>query len=263
MPWVPTSSSKADPRVTRTADGIRSEKTPIFRLLAVIALPFMTAVAKYRIHDGHKLPASGAFVLAPNHYSEIDPLVMGVVMWKLNRMPRFLAKGSLFGLPVIGSLLRASGQIPVERTGAVRGADPLVAAKKIADDGAAVVIYPEGSLTRDPGLWPMRGKGGAVRMALQAGIPIIPAAHWGTQKLMPRYGKKLSVFPRKTIDIKIGDPVDLSEFQGMKLDATVTAAATTKVMDAITVLLEALRGEAAPAERWDPSANNQRETGRF
>lgn len=249
--------------MTRTGGPIRSEKTPIFRLLAVIALPFMTAVARYRIHDGQKLPATGAFVLSPNHYSEIDPLVMGVVMWKLNRMPRFLAKGSLFGVPVIGALLRASGQIPVERAGAVRGADPLVAAKKVADDGAAVVIYPEGSLTRDPGLWPMRGKGGAVRMALQADIPLVPAAHWGTQKLMPRYGKKLSVFPRKTIDIKIGDPVDLSEFRGQKLDATVVAAATAKVMDAITVLLEELRNEKAPAERWDPSKNNQKETGRF
>lgn len=223
----------------------------------------MTAVARYRIHDGHKLPASGAFVLSPNHYSEIDPLVIGVVMWKLDRMPRFLAKGSLFGLPVLGSLLRASGQIPVERTGAVRGADPLAAAQKIADDGSAVVIYPEGSLTRDPDLWPMRGKGGAVRMALQAGIPLIPAAHWGTQKLMPRYGKKLSVFPRKTIDIKFGDPVDLTEFAGAKLDAATTAAATAKVMDAITVLLEDLRGENAPRERWDPSKNNQKDTGRF
>ena len=249
--------------MTSSAPRVRSEKTLIFRFLAVITLPFMTAVAKYRIHDGHKLPASGAFVLSPNHYSEIDPLVIGVVMWKLNRMPRFLAKGSLFGFPVIGPLLRASGQIPVERTGAVRGADPLAAAQKIADDGSAVVIYPEGSLTRDPGLWPMRGKGGAVRMALQAGIPIIPVAHWGTQTLLPRYGKKLSIFPRKTIDIKIGDPVDLSEFRGQKMDGATSALATAKVMDAITELLEDLRGESAPADRWDPTKNNQQETGRF
>ena len=64
-----------------------------------------------------------------------------------------------------------------------------------------VVVYPEGTLTRDPDLWPMRGKTGAVRIALEHDIPIIPAAHWGTQALLPRYGKKLSLFPRKTIDV--------------------------------------------------------------
>lgn len=223
----------------------------------------MNAVARYRIHDGHKLPTSGAFVLAPNHYSEIDPVVIGVVMWKLNRMPRYLTKAGLFKYPVLGWLLRKSGQIPVERTGSVRGNDPLVAARKIVDQGLAVVIYPEGSLTRDPELWPMRGKAGAVRMALGAGIPIIPVAHWGTQRLMPRYGKWISIFPRKTIDIKFGDPVDLTAFRGGQLDASTTSAATNLVMDSITRLLEDLRNERAPRERWDPTKNNQNETGRF
>ena len=240
-----------------------SEKTPIFRFLAFLLLPFMSMVARYDIQDGHKLPKSGAFVLSPNHYSEIDPVVIGVVMWKLGRMPRYLAKASLFKYPVLGALLRASGQIPVERAGAVRGNDPLVAARKIVDDGLAVVIYPEGSLTRDPDLWPMRGKAGAVRMALETGIPLIPVAHWGTQLVMPRYAKSISLFPRKTIHVKVGDPVDLSAFRGKPLDGKATAAATALVMDAVTALLEDLRGEKAPAERWDPTKNNQKETGRF
>ncbi|MET3769509.1 1-acyl-sn-glycerol-3-phosphate acyltransferase [Marisediminicola sp. UYEF4] len=240
-----------------------SEKTPIFRFLAVLLLPFMHVVARYRIHDGDKMPKAGAFVLSPNHYSEIDPVVIGVVMWKLGRMPRYLAKASLFKYPVLGALLRASGQIPVERAGAMRGNDPLVAARKIVNDGLAVVIYPEGSLTRDPDMWPMRGKAGAVRMALEADIPLIPIAHWGTQLVMPRYGKRISLFPRKTIHVKVGDPVDLSAFRGKPLDGQTLAAATMVVMDAITALLEDLRGEKAPAQRWDPSKNNQKETGRF
>lgn len=240
-----------------------SEKTPIFRLLAFLLLPFMHVVARYRIHDAHKIPATGAFVLAPNHYSEIDPVVVGVVMWKIGRMPRYLAKAKLFTYPVLGWLLRASDQVPVERAGLVRGSDPLLAARKIVDKGLAVVIYPEGSLTRDPDLWPMRGKAGAVRMALETGIPLIPLAHWGTQHVLPRYGKRISLFPRKTIDIKIGEPVDLSAFRGKPLDASTTTAATAVVMSAITDLLEDLRGERAPAERWDPTRNNQEETGRF
>jgi len=240
----------------------RSEKTPTFRFLAVLLLPLMNAVAKFEIHHPEKVPASGAFVLAPNHFSEIDPVVMGIAMWKMGRMPRYLAKASLFKVPVVGMLLRRSGQIPVERAG-TRGSDPLAAARKIASEGLAVVVYPEGTLTRDPDLWPMRGKTGAVRIALEQGIPIIPAAHWGTQLVMPRYAKRISVFPRKTIRIVFGDPVDLSAYLGRPLDSKTLADATDDVMRAITGLVEELRGESAPLTRWDPAKNHQSETGRF
>jgi 1-acyl-sn-glycerol-3-phosphate acyltransferase len=241
-----------------------SEKTPIFRLISIIALPPMAFLARLNLHGVENVPTTGAFVLAPNHYSEIDPLVTGVAMWKVGRMPRYLAKASLFSLPVIGALLRASGQIPVERAGATRKNDPLAAAKRIAEGGHAVVIYPEGSLTREPDLWPMRGKTGAVRTALEQSIPIIPAAHWGTQNVMPRYGGKLSLWPpRKPIEILFGPAVDLSAFAGKPLDSATLVEATAVVMDAITKLCEELRGETAPAERWDPSKKNQKETGRF
>lgn len=258
-----TAAAGAEPPRPSNTGKVKSEKTPIFRLLAFLILPFMHLVARYRIHDGEKLPRRGAFVLSPNHYSEIDPLVVGVVMWKLGRMPHFLAKASIFRIPVVGYLAKLSGQIPVERAGVARHNDPLAAANRIADQGLAVVIYPEGTLTRDPELWPMRGKTGAVRMALEADIPLIPMSHWGTQKVMPRYGKKISLFPRKTIDVKVGDPVDLSEFRGRPLDSATLAAATDKVMEAITALTADLRGETPPAERWDPVKNNQKETGRF
>jgi 1-acyl-sn-glycerol-3-phosphate acyltransferase len=245
------------------ASAAGSEKTPIFRLLAAIALPPMTAIAKIELSGVENVPTTGAFVLAPNHYSEIDPLVIGIAMWKVGRMPRYLAKASLFSVPVIGGLLRASGQVPVERAGSARNNDPLAGARQIADQGLAVVIYPEGSLTRDPDLWPMRGKTGAVRTALEQGIPVIPAAHWGTQLVMPRYAKKISVFPRKTVQVRFGPPVDLSAFAGRRLDSATLTEATDVVMDAITLLFEELRGEKAPAERWDPAKHNQKDTGRF
>jgi len=126
-----------------------------------------------------------------------------------------------------------------------------------------VVVYPEGTLTRDPELWPMRGKTGAVRIALEQGIPIVPAAHWGTQHVMERYSKKISFFPRKTISVKIGDPVDLSAFRERSLDTATLNEATAVVMSAITGLLEDLRGEKAPVKRWNPAEHNQKETGRF
>jgi 1-acyl-sn-glycerol-3-phosphate acyltransferase len=236
------------------------EKTAIFRLFAILVIPFMGALAKITVKGIEHVPPTGAFVLAPNHYSEIDPLVVGVAMWKANRMPRFLAKASLFRVPVLGGLLRASGQVPVERAGAARGADPLAAAEHITDNGLGVIIYPEGTLTRDPDYWPMRGKFGAVRMALEAGIPIIPLAHWGTQEVFPRYGK-LSVFPRKKIEVLYGKPVDLSDYRDEPVNTALLSAATTVVMNDITALLEQLRGEKAPIERWDPAKHAQAETG--
>ncbi len=241
----------------------RPEKTLGWHLIAATLLPILTLMARYPVIDGHKLPKTGAFILAPNHFSEIDPVIMGRFMWKLGRVPRFLAKASVFKNPVLGAVLRWSGQIPVEREGRGRLDAPLKAAQQLVDNELAVIIYPEGSLTRDPDLWPMRGKTGAVRMALQVGVPIIPAAHWGTQHIMARYSKKISFFPRKTVTCKIGDPVDLSDLAGRPLDQATLAEGTDRVMAAIAALLGDLRGETPPAERWNPADHGQSETGRL
>ena len=242
----------------------RSERSrpSIFWVLAGLILPIVGLMARFTVTDRQKFPRTGAYVVAPNHYSEIDPVMIGAVTWKLGRMPRFLAKGSLFRVPVVGWFLRKSGQIPVERSNA-RGNASLVAAEKLVDSGGVIIIYPEGSLTRDPDLWPMRGKTGAARMALEHDIPVIPVAHWGTQQVMARYSKKISFFPPKKIAVKIGDPVDLSAFRGRNLDAATLNEATTVIMDSITALLADLRGEEPPAERWNPAEHDQKETGRF
>ena len=241
----------------------KSERKPVYIGLAAAVLPAVAAMAKLHIRGHEHIPATGAFVLSPNHYSEIDPLVMAVAVWKSGRVPRFMAKASLFRIPVVGRILAAAGQIPVERAG--RGSAnsaPLEAARVLVRDELGVVIYPEGSLTRDPDLWPMRGKTGAVRMALEAGVPLIPAAHWGTQHLMPRYGKRIHPIPRKHIQILFGPPVDLSDFAG-RTDQQSMNAATDRVMAAIADLLGELRGEAPPAQRHDPTKHGQAETGRF
>ncbi|MCU1571823.1 MAG: 1-acyl-sn-glycerol-3-phosphate acyltransferase [Naasia sp.] len=243
----------------------KPEKTRPSAFWPVIALvlPPFRLVTRLRILDGEKVPETGAFVLAPNHYSEIDPIVMGWAAWHIGRAPHFFTKSSLFKIPLVGAVLRSTGQLPVERAGGTGSRASLEAAAKVVAAGGCVVVYPEGSLTRDPDLWPMRGKSGAVRVALEHGIPVIPAAHWGTQNLLARYGKKLRVFPRAKITVRFGDPVDLSRFQGRPIDASVLAEATEAVMDDITVLLEGLRGEKAPAVRWDPRKSGQTETGRF
>jgi 1-acyl-sn-glycerol-3-phosphate acyltransferase len=232
-------------------------------VLAAIALPPVWVLSRLHIAGREHVPATGAFVVAPNHYSEVDPLITGIAMWKVGRMPRYLAKASLFRVPVIGWLLRRSGQVPVERAASGKASEALAGAKKAAGEGHAVVIYPEGTLTRDPDLWPMRGKSGAVRIALQENLPVIPLAHWGAQAIMPRYARKLSLFPRKDVHLLFGAPVDLDDLRGHTLDPETLIVATDRVMNAITALLEEIRGEKAPAERWDPAAHNQKETGRY
>lgn len=239
----------------------KSEKLLIFRVFAFLLIPFLELTGKYRLHGTQNLPDEGAVVVSPNHYSDIDPLVIGYSMYKRGRMPRFLAKASLFDVPVFGWMLRKAGQVPVERSGG-SGADPLAAARRIAAAGHAVVIYPEGTLTRDPDLWPMRGKFGAVRTALDAGIPLIPVVSWGAQRILPRYGR-LSLLPRKDLDIVFGPPLDLSEFEGRSTDPKALAAATLKLMNTLAAMLGELRGETPPEHRWDPAEHGQSEIGRF
>lgn len=234
-----------------------------FWVLAGLVLPVWSLMVRYRFTKGSKLPSSGPFILAPNHYSEIDPIAMGAAVWHLGRVPRFMAKASLFKVPVLGYLMRKSGQIPVERAGSARSGNPMGAANQLIEQASGVIVYPEGSLTRDPNLWPMRGKTGAVRLALESGIPLIPVAHWGTQNLMPRYGKRIHPFPRKTINVAVGEPLDLSKYEGVDISQRVVTAATKDLIDAITALLAGLRDEEPPAEQWDPSKHDQSETGRF
>ncbi|WP_438352725.1 lysophospholipid acyltransferase family protein [Microbacterium sp. CJ88] len=236
-----------------------------FRVLAAIVVPLVGLLAKIRVRPGDGLPRTGAYVLAPNHYTEIDPLIVAVSVWRLGRPPRFMAKESLFRVPVLGAALRATGMVPVARTSSSASArETLKASESLVEHGRGVIVYPEGTLTRDPGMWPMRGKTGAVRLALEAGIPLIPMAHWGAQDIMARYGKKISLWPpRKLVRVAIGEPVDLSDLAGKHTQPAVLAEATGRLMAAITALLEDLRGEQAPAERWNPAAHGQKETGRL
>lgn len=243
----------------------RSEKhrPSWFWALAVFTVPGLRFSTRLHIRNPEKLPDTGAYIMAPNHFSNIDPLITAYAAWRLGRAPRFLAKASLFRIPIAGWLLAKSGQIPVERGGRQSGAVPLKSAQELVESGRGVIVYPEGSLTRDPDLWPMRGKSGAARLALETGLAVIPVAHWGTQHLMARYSKKVRLFPPTHIDVVFGDPVDLSAWAGRAHDKVALQEATDVIMAAITALVAQLRDEVPPDQRWDPRKHDQSETGRF
>lgn len=232
-----------------------------FVILAGIARPLLNLMMAKKWEGTEKLPAGG-FIAAPNHCTEIDPLVVGHMLYNQKRPPHFLAKSGLFKVPVLGAILRATHQIPVERSTA--GANrSLQVAQEVVDAGGAIIIYPEGTLTRDPDLWPMKGHTGAARLALQTGAPVVPMAHWGAHEVFPRYAKRFHIFPRKTSRILVGDPVDLSAFAERPLDRTTLAEATEVIMTAITALLASLREQEPPSKRWDPSLHSQSKHGRF
>ena len=199
-----------------------------------------------------KIPPSGGVILVANHISNADPLALGQFVAFSGRWPRFLAKASLFRVPVVGAVIRACGQIPVERRSA-RSADALVAAVAAVEQGRAVVIYPEGTITGDPDLWPMAGKTGAARIALRTGCPVVPVGQWGAQELM--YGREIRfprLFPRKTLRLLVGDPVPLDDLRARPVEAATLDEATDRIMDAITALVAELRQQPPPASRFVP-----------
>lgn len=221
-----------------------------FTLGALILKPLFFLTTKPEWSDGLKIPATGGCVLVVNHLSHVDPLTAAVFTYDHGRLPRYLAKSGLFRSRFLGHFMRSAGQIPVERASA-GAAGAYAAAVEAVRAGECIVIYPEGTITRDPDLWPMTGKSGAARIALETGCPVIPVGQWGAQDLLAPYAKRPDLFPRKTIRIRVGDPVDLSDLADRPRTAAVLAEATERIMDAITHIVEELRGETAPAERFD------------
>lgn len=231
-----------------------------WRLFKNLVLPWLVLLSKRSYRHLDRIPATGPSILVANHHSALDPLFMALTVWDACRVPRFLAKASIWKSRAVGYVMTATGQIPVDR--GMSATSAVHAAAQLVENGSTLVVYPEGTLTRDPGLWPMRGKTGAARIALESGVPVYPVAHWGIHRILPPYGKP-NLFPRKKVEIIVGEALDLSRWQGLPVDGKVLAEVTEYFMDAITALLAELREETPPAERWDPSRHGQAETGRL
>jgi len=198
-------------------------------------------------------PPNDGIIVAVNHMSWFDPMNVCHVLWDAGRPPRFLAKDALFKMPGIGQIFRGAGQIPVYRASA-NPALAIAAAVDAVKAGECVVIYPEGTMTRDPEFWPMAGKSGAAMLSLESGAPVIPMAQWGPQEVMRPYTKEFNLLPRKQMRTLVGEPVDLDDLRGVEVTREVLSIATDRIIDAITDLLSQLRDEEPPTERLDVRA---------
>lgn len=231
-----------------------------YRGIATVVRAVVVLVTRRDWRGAENFPTSGGFVVCPNHISYVDVFAFAHFLYDNGHPPFFLGKMGIFKIPIIGRLLIAAQQIPVAR-GTSHAAEAFSAAVVAVKAGKCVPIFPEGTLTRDPQMWPMTGRTGAARVALTTRCPVIPVAQWGPQEIQRPYARELHLFPPKTMRMLAGPPVELSDLYDMPLDVATLHEATNRILDAITRQLETIRGEKAPTTRFDPRTAGVAETG--
>lgn len=232
----------------------RREKGGIWVGIAAALFYPATAIGKRVYRNAERIPREGGALLLLNHVSHMDPAVDAVFVHRQKRVPRFLGKESLTRTPLFGKIFVGAGQIPVSRGSAAAG-DSLKAAHQALADGKVVVIYPEGTITKDPDGWPKKPFTGAARLALETDVPVIPIARWGTNHIFNGYTKKFTPFPRKKITHLVGEPMDLSAYKnGSTRSASKLREVTDLMMTEITALLAEIRQEEPPAKKPEDDA---------
>jgi 1-acyl-sn-glycerol-3-phosphate acyltransferase len=220
-------------------------RQPVYALAKTVVPPVIRVWVRLDCQGLLYVPREGPVIVAANHISYFDPLCLGTFVDSAGRQARFLTKSELFEKPVLGWVLRAAGQIPVYRE-TQDAAQALVAAVAAMREGAAVVIYPEGTTTRNPDFSPMRAKSGVARLAAITGAPVVPVGIWGAHLLFAR-GTIGPFRPGIRVVLRAGPPLHL----GLTPDSPLEEinAARDRVMEAIGKLVdEAKEGWSPP--RW-------------
>lgn len=228
----------------------------VYAVAASVVSGLLTVFTRLQVarHRGRRAVArrlpSGGIIVISNHTSYADGLLLAIVCRRLGRSLRLLATAGVFRAPVLGVLARRVGFIPVER-GAITAGRALDAAAQAIGAGEAVGVFPEGRLTRDPGLWPERSKTGAVRLALRTGAPIIPVAMVGAQDVIGRHidARRIlrNVVLRPRVTTRVGDPIDVRKLVTDPTAPDEIRRASDLVMASLIGLIEELRGERAPS----------------
>ena len=236
---------------------------PTWKFWARILIPIVKSVSKAEWRGAENIPANGPMIAISNHISYFDPLVFAHFLYGNGRAVRFLGKASLFRVPLVGWVLRHAEQVPVERE--VKGAATVALPHAVAllEAGHCLGVYPEGTLTRDADHWPMVAKTGLARLAVTTRVPVIPCAQWGAVDVIAPYSKKPKLWPRTKIQVIAGKPLDFSRWYGKEDDHEAMVEATAYAMDAITTLLEEIRGEKRPENIFDPRKSDLPRVGNY
>jgi 1-acyl-sn-glycerol-3-phosphate acyltransferase len=193
----------------------------------VLVGPLLKLVFRPQVEGVEHVPAEGPAILASNHLSYADWLFMPLT---LPRRVTFVAKAEYFTTPGLTgwfqkNFFSGAGPVPIDRSGASAAEGALAAAERILGEGGLFGIYPEGTRSHDGRLY--RGKTGVARLALETGVPVIPVAVLGTDKVAPP-GKKFGTFTRP--GVRFGKPLDFSRYEGMENDRYILRAITDEIM---------------------------------
>jgi 1-acyl-sn-glycerol-3-phosphate acyltransferase len=197
--------------------------SPLYSLIAAVSWPIAHLVFRYRAHGTEHLPASSGYVLAAGHLSNLDPWALGLAIWP-RRFLRFMAKSELFWFP-LGLVIKGAGGFRVRRGRA--DAEAIETAVSLARDGHVIAMFPEGT-RRKKGLRKTRQAAahtGAARIALDAGVPLVPAGIRGTDGL-----RRLQAWR-----VRYGAPITVDDLRDLP-PAEAARIATERVMDAIAEL---------------------------
>jgi 1-acyl-sn-glycerol-3-phosphate acyltransferase len=196
----------------------------MYNAIALLTWPVLYGLYRVRATGIENLPANTGFVLACNHISSFDPWPLGLPLWP-DRQLRFMAKAELYRWPLT-YVVDGAGAFPVRR--GQRDLEAIETAVSLVRDGWPVAMFPEGT-RREKGLvkkFEARPRSGAARIALEGGVPLVPAAVAGTDGL-----SRL-----KRLRVAYGRPVDIDDLRGREDVAAAAHEATARLMDAIYAL---------------------------
>jgi 1-acyl-sn-glycerol-3-phosphate acyltransferase len=221
---------------------------PWYRFAEFLLVPPLHLWFNWRYEGLERVAAEGPLIVVGNHLSYLDPFAHGLFVVHAGRRPRFLSKQELFEAPVVGTVLRGAGQIPVWRGTGDRS--PLLDAAAALDRGEVVVIYPEGTTaTTNADFSPSRGKTGAVRLSLMTGVPILPVATWGGQYVWRKSGRQSLAFGRP-IWLEAGALKDVGSHVEGEPDGRTLRALTDELMAELAAGVDGLRRRYP--SRWTP-----------
>lgn len=233
--------------------------TPDVRVYANIVKGAILGLSKRSWSGMEHIPLKGPAILVWNHYSDIDPILVVHYVYNAGRHPRFLLKESIVRVPVVGAILKRAGQIPVKR-GSAEAADSLRILEDQLAQGHVVIMAPEGTVTKEPDRWPMRGKTGVARLALESGAPVIPIVQWGALGIHDRKRDPKFKLGRKPVTVRALPPVDLSPWRDKEPTREVLVEVTDRIMEALRAGLAEIRGQEAPP-LFDPRQQRTEESG--
>lgn len=221
-----------------------------YRAVVALLRPPLSLLTDRHWRGVENLPPTGGFIAVSNHVSNLDPLTFAHFLVDNDIPVKFLAKAELFQVPVIGWLAHRIKSIPVHR-GSAQAVESLAAARAALERGECVAIFPEGTLTHDPDLWPMLGKTGVARLALTTRVPVIPIAQWGAHRIVPRFEARPATLRRQRVDVLALPPVDLTDLYDRPIDSVLLRTATDRIMQRLTAGVAELRGTTPPERVWD------------